>query len=282
MAALSMPVTLTIDLEDASGRYEPEGRYVGLTRRILALCGEHRCKATFFVVGRVAEAAPSLIREISAQGHEIASHSHAHCPLTLDTRDHVARTLRADQDRLQQLTGQAIVGYRAPCFSLTPETRWAAEVLAESGFLYSSSVMPTSISRHGYPQAPATAFRWPCGLVEFPLPTHEVAGLRLPYLGGIYLYAWPGFLSVRWARRARPESVLWTYAHPYDFDRDEPWGRMPDTPLWVSSVLRLARCVAEKKVGNLLSVCGTAAPLKDRLEERDYPLWSAPESIKTW
>ncbi|MER2520910.1 MAG: polysaccharide deacetylase family protein [Bdellovibrionales bacterium] len=270
-----MTVTLTIDLEDVSGRYEAAGRYVSLTRHLLSLCDEHRCKATFFVVGKLAEASPLIIREISAQGHEIASHSHAHCPLTQDTRESVARTLREDKDRLEQLTGQAVVGYRAPCFSLRPETRWVVDALAEAGFLYSSSVMPTTISRHGYPQAPATAFRWPNGLVEFPLPTYEIGGLRLPYLGGIYLYAWPFFLSSRWARKARSGSVLWTYAHPYDFDRAEPWGRMPDTPLWASAILRLARRVAERKIRGLLTVCGIAPPLKDRLLEREYPAWIA-------
>lgn len=268
-----MPITLTIDLEDVSGRYEADGRHVALTRRILALCSELNCKATFFVVGKLAQASPLLIREIAAQGHEIASHSHAHCPLNLDSRDVVVTDLREDKDRLEQLAGQAVVGYRAPCFSLTSSTRWVVDALHEAGYLYSSSVMPTWISRHGMPDAPAAAFRWPNGLVEFPLPTHKILGARLPYLGGIYLYAWPEWASFGWAKKALSDAVLWTYAHPYDFDRDEPWGRMPDTPLWASLILRMARCVAERKVRNLILACGAAAPLKDRLAERDYPVW---------
>lgn len=273
----AMPITLTIDLEDVSGRYEAQGRYVALTRRVLAMCDGLNCKATFFVVGRLALAAPGLIREIAGRGHEIASHSHAHCPLTLDTREAVAKGLREDKDILEQLSGQPVVGYRAPCFSLTSATRWVVEALKESGYLYSSSVMPTRISRHGYPETPATAFRWTNGLVEYPLATHSFVHARLPYLGGIYLYAWPGWVSVAWARKAMPDDLLWTYAHPYDFDRDEPWRRMPDTPLWASAVLRLARGVAERKVRNLIAACGAAPPLRDRLSERAYPVW--PEDV---
>lgn len=268
-----MPITLTIDLEDASGRYESDGRYVAMSRRILSMCDEIGCKATFFVVGRVAEAAPDLIREIALKGHEIASHSYAHCSLQNDTYANVIRSLRQDRDGLEQLAGYPVVGYRAPCFSLTPSTLWIVDALWESGFHYSSSVMPTWISRHGFSGLPAVPFLWPNGLIEFPLPTHHVAGLRLPYLGGIYLYSWPGFLPIRWAKRASAENILWTYAHPYDFDRDEPWSSMQGTPLWINAILRAARGAAERKVRRVLMACGAAVPLRDRLREHEYPIW---------
>src|SRR5580698_7891709 len=169
-----MPITLTIDLEDPTERHEPDGRYVAMTRRILDMCDELKCRATFFVIGRVAEAMPSLVQDIASKGHEIAYHSHAHVALTEEDPARFHSETRADKDRLQQLTGKSVDGFRAPNFSLTPKSRWAVDVLGELGFRYSSSIMPTGISLYGFTNAPVTPFRWPNGLIEFPLP---VAGL---------------------------------------------------------------------------------------------------------
>ena len=213
-----MPVSFTIDLEDPSGVYASEGRYVALARRMLDVCDEAGCRATFFTVGRVAEAAPSLVRDIAARGHEIAYHAHSHVPLTAENPDRFRRESRLDKERLEQLAGKPVIGFRAPRFSLTPATVWALDSLAELGFRYSSSIMPTGASLYGFKTAPRAAFRWPNGLVEFPLPVATVGPWRIPYLGGIYLYALPSWVSRRWRAKAAPDEILWTYAHPYDFD----------------------------------------------------------------
>ena len=261
-----MPTTFTIDLEDPTGAYAPGGRYVAMSRRILALCDELGCRATFFIIGRVAEAAPELVREIASRGHEVAYHSHNHVPLTEENPARFRNESREDKDRLEQLTGKPVLGFRAPRFSLTPKSRWVLDVLAETGFRYSSSIMPTGISLYGYPDAPRTPFRWPNGLIELPLP---VGPFGVPYLGGIYLYALPAFLTRLCLARASEKEILWTYTHPYDFDREEPYAPLPDAAGWVSRALYAARRVAENKIRKTLAG-GAAAPLGERLP--DYPL----------
>jgi len=257
-------VTLTIDLEDPTLRYAPDGRYILMARRILDLCDTFDRKATFFVLGRVAEAIPRLIRDIADRGHEIAYHSHNHVSLTDEFPARFRSECLKDKDRLEQLAGKSVLGFRAPRFSLTPETMWALDILGEAGFRYSSSVMPTNVSLFGFPEAPTTPFKWENGMVEFPLPVATVGKYRLPYLGGIYLYTMPFFVVRRFLARAKDGEVLWTYAHPYDFDREEKFTNMANTPLWISFVLWQARRCASKKIQKILEM-GPAAPLCERL-----------------
>jgi len=262
-------ITLTIDLEDPTGLYEADGRTIMLTRRLLDLFSALERRATFFVVGRMAEAAPDLIKDIAAKGHEIAYHSHGHIPLTEEIPARFRRESMVDKDRLEQLAGAKVTGFRAPQFSLTPKSMWALNILGELGFRYSSSTMPTSISLFGFTHAPHVPFLWPNGLIELPLPVAACGAVRVPYLGGIYLYAMPLVLVRRWIAESDTDEILWTYAHPYDFDREEKFYRMPYTSHWVSFVLWAARQVAEKKVRTLLSF-GDAAPLGERIESESW------------
>src|SRR5271163_421542 len=103
-----MPVLFTIDLEDPTERYEPEGRYVLMTRRILGMCEARKIRATFFTVGRVARAVPQLIKDINARGREIAYHSHAHIPLTKEDPHRFQRESKDDKDLFEQLIGKPI------------------------------------------------------------------------------------------------------------------------------------------------------------------------------
>ncbi|MDX2029005.1 MAG: polysaccharide deacetylase family protein [Alphaproteobacteria bacterium] len=258
-------ISFSIDLEDPSERYDPNGRYVAMTRRILDMCVETNCRATFFTVGKIAEVAPQLIRDITARGHEIAYHSHAHVPLTQENPERFRREGQQDKDRMEQLAGKSITGFRAPAFSLTPHTIWALDILKELGFRYSSSIMPTRISRYGFPNAPRKPFKWPNGLLELPLPVARCGPLLLPYLGGIYMYAMPSALTRHWAKRADKNEILWTYTHPYDFDREEKFTRMPNTALWASFVLWVSRRAAEKKIRKVLG-WGAAPTLHERAE----------------
>ncbi|MFA4994415.1 MAG: polysaccharide deacetylase family protein [Bdellovibrionales bacterium] len=259
-----MRITLTIDLEDPSLRYAPDGRYVVMTRQILESCDALKCKATFFAIGRVAQTTPRLIRDIAERGHEIAYHSHNHVSLTEEDPARFLRESREDKDRLEQLAGKKVIGFRAPRFSLTPQTLWALDILGELGFRYSSSIMPTHISLFGFPETPSTPFFWPNGMIEFPLPVAVLGKYKLPYLGGIYLYTMPMFAVRAFLKRAEKDEVLWTYAHPYDFDRDEKFIRMANAPLWISYVLWRARKKASKKIAKIL-VMGVAPPLCERL-----------------
>jgi len=259
-----MPITFTIDLEDPSERYAVDGRYIAMTRRILDLCDEVNCKATFFTIGRIAQSTPQLLRDISAKGHEIAYHSHNHVSLTKEEPSRFRQESMEDKDRFEQLTGQSVIGFRAPRFSLTPQSLWTLDVLAELGFRYSSSIMPTDVSLFGFPDAPRTPFKWSNGMVEFPLPVAILGKYKMPYLGGIYLYTMPFFALRGFLAKADKNEVLWTYTHPYDFDSTESFVRMPNTPLWVAFVLWMARRKAATKVRKVLEL-GTGQPLKERL-----------------
>lgn len=257
-------ITFTVDLEDPTGRYEPDGRYVVMTRKILEMCEKMNRRGTFFVVGRVAQAAPRLLYEIAVKGHEVAYHSRNHVPLTEEIPARFRKETAEDKDRFEQITGYALLGYRAPQFSLTPKSLWAVDALYEAGFRYSSSIMPTAISRFGFPDAARTPSTWPNGLIELPLPVADVGPLRVPYLGGIYLYACPSFLTKHWIKQAGRGELLWTYTHPYDFDKEDKFARMADTPLWISGILGVARYVAEDKIRALLK-SANAPPLCERI-----------------
>lgn len=260
------PLTLTIDLEDPHELYAPDGRYIALTDHILDLCEETGRKATFFTVGRIAQSVPALLRRIADEGHEVAYHSHAHTSLTDQTPQAFEEECKEDKDRIEQITGKPLKGFRAPRFSLTPQTRWATDVLAAQGFLYSSSIMPTALSRFGFACASGQPFRWPSGLIELPLPVARFGKLAIPYSGGIYLYALPAFLSRFFVGRAGADELLWTYAHPYDFDRHESYVPMPRTPLWVALVLWAVRRKAETRILNLLASTYPAPPLQECAE----------------
>jgi len=260
MSAPSSPaITVTLDIEDHLGRYEARGRYVENTRRLLAFLAERGVRGTFFTVGRVAEAAPALVREIAAAGHELACHSYRHTPLDRET----PASFRGDTARakalLEQAGGVPVVGYRAPIFSLTARTRWALDELGALGFRYSSSIVPAPHPLYGYPGAPRTPFRWPGGLVEFPVPLAGIGPLRVPFLGGVYLRYLPGWLIRRWAR-AQDGTLLWTYLHPYDVDPEEPYAPLPDTATWVSVLTWLKRGGTWDKLGAVLAL-GTGRPL---------------------
>ncbi len=177
------------------------------------------------------------MRRIHAEGHELALHSWTHKPLTEELPARLRTGLSDSRERLQDLCGAPVVGFRAPVFSLTPASVWAVEVLAELGFHYSSSVLPGRNPLYSFPGAPRQPFRWPCGLVELPVPLIEIGRLTLPLLGGIYLRYLPPSLVSRWRAALPPGTLPWSYVHPYDIDAEEPYFRFPGTSFWMSVLL---------------------------------------------
>ena len=222
---------MSVDLEDwyalvsrrLHGREAPPSeRVVVGTRRLLDLLDVHATKATFFVLGTVAETFPDLLREVVRRGHEIGTHGYAH--RRLDTIDE--RTFRADLRRsvaaIETACGVRPRGHRAPEFTILRRTAWAFAILAEEGFLYDSSVFPIRHRRYGIPDAPRYPYRvsTPAGdLMELPLATLQVFGQRLPTAGGGYLRFLP-YLPIERALRAANEAgqPAIVYVHPYEFD----------------------------------------------------------------
>lgn len=240
----------TLDLEDHTGAHAPDGRYVSNTLKILDLCQENGIRGTIFVVGRVARAAPELVREAARRGHEIACHSLAHMPLDADGPAAFRHGTAEAKALLEDVTGQAVRGYRAPRFSLTRQSLWAPDILTELGFTYSSSVMPAHNPISGLPGAPQAPFRWSGGLVEFPCPVCRIGPLALPYLGGIYMRYLP-LAVIRACAAGSAAGVRWIYCHPYDIDHDEPYGPIAGAGRLTSLLLWLNRRPTEKRIVRL-------------------------------
>ena len=273
-------VTFTLDLEDHRAPESTEERYPALTRRVLEFLRHRGVRGTFFVTGEIAERAPELVGDVADAGHEIGFHGWHHVPLPRLTPVQLRADAKRGKDLLEDVSGTPVIGFRAPLFSLVPESRWAVDVLAEVGFTYSSSVLPARNPLFGDPAAPATAFRWPNGLIELPCPVARVAGLGLPYLGGVYLRALPTPVASAARRLFGSEQTLWIYCHPYDFDPDESFWVAPEVGRFGSRLLFYNRRRMFTKVEALLRA-GVAPPLGERLavlESAGLPAWSGAVS----
>lgn len=242
----------SLDLEDHTNRYDASSRYVANTQIWLDYLAQHQLKGTFFVVGRVAEHAPEFVRRIAESGHEIACHSYDHTPITRQSPDQFRDHTKRAKDILEQTIGKKMQGYRAPVFSLTAKTSWAPAILAELGFDYSSSILPSRNPLHGYPGLPREPFLWKEGLMELPAPLMRIACMDVPFLGGFYLRYLPQFIISNALKKLADGSIGWTYVHPYDIDAKEPDWRIHGASAWVSLLLRMNRRNTLKKFDALL------------------------------
>ena len=205
-----------------------ESRVVDNTQRLLDLFEEFEAKATFFVLGWVAERQPQLVRNIAARGHEVASHGYSHQLVYEQSQQEFREETVRAKHILEDITGTAIVGYRAASFSIVGESLWALDVLAESGFLYDSSIFPVRHDRYGLSNAKRLPHRFSTAsgnsIVEWPLATASILGLRLPVAGGGYFRLLPYWLS-RWGlasinRRELQPFIF--YLHPWEIDAEQP------------------------------------------------------------
>jgi len=201
-------------------------------QRIIDLLDETSTKATFFVLGKFAEQHPAVVKLISASGHEIASHGHAHTPIPQHSRASFADDLRRSLDVLQQITSKRVVGHRAASWSITRDSLWALEILAEQGVEYDSSMFPTSLHKYGMPRAPLHPFRLKVNsnrtIYEFPAQVLRVGPLNIPVAGGFYLRALPLWASKRaLMQSAHKKQSGMVYLHPYDLDADVPRIKVP-------------------------------------------------------
>jgi polysaccharide deacetylase family protein (PEP-CTERM system associated) len=194
------------------------------TRWLVDTLAERDLRATFFVVGQVAEHCPGLIRAIHRAGHELASHGWDHRRIHHFTPASFAAELRQSRDILEQITGEAVVGYRAPTFSLERQTAWAIDVLAEQGLVYDSSIYPVWHDRYGVPRAPRSPFLVRGArqaIVELPPATLGWLGARLPVGGGGYFRLLPLFFveeAIYQLHSDPGHRVAMLYFHPWEFD----------------------------------------------------------------
>jgi polysaccharide deacetylase family protein (PEP-CTERM system associated) len=194
--------------------------------RILALFERKGVHATFFTLGWIAERYPQVVRRIVAGGHELASHGYGHLRASDQTRAEFANDIRSAKALLEDIGGQAVLGYRAPSFSIGRANLWALDELLDAGYRYSSSIYPIAHDHYGMPEAPRFAFypNGPEGLLEVPITTVQMMGRNLPAGGGGYFRLLPYALS-RWMmekvnRDDRQPSLF--YFHPWEIDTEQP------------------------------------------------------------
>jgi len=252
---------LSIDVEDyfhvsafeavspPSGWCDREMRVERNTDKILSLLSAKSVKATFFVLGWVAERCPELVRAIASEGHEIASHGYGHQRVCNQSRIEFREDIRHSKTLLEDLSGQRVIGYRAPSYSISRETFWAFDELFDAGYLYDSSIFPVSHDLYGlkdWPRFPAQAVRSPDGqwrsnpsadpnlpssLLEIPITTLNLGGRNLPIAGGGYFRLYAYFVTQWGLSRINltEKQPFVFYLHPWEIDPGQP--RMPGAKL---------------------------------------------------
>ena len=231
---------LTIDVEDyfhvtafegVLERRQWDGMEARIERnceKILQILDEYKVKATFFVLGWVAERYPVLIRTIFNEGHEIACHGFSHEMITRQSKDSFRQDIAAAKGVLEDITGSKVNGYRAPTFSINTSSLWALNVLCEQGFSFDSSIFPIRHDRYGIPDAN----RFPHiielngsgSIREFPLSTIQFLKWNIPIAGGAYLRFLPVQL-IAWGinriNKAEHQPAV-IYLHPWELDPEQP------------------------------------------------------------
>lgn len=224
------PPVISIDVEDwpqsTWDRNLPiSDRAAQNTRRLLHLLRDTEVRATMFVLGKFAERFPSLVKEIQADGHEVACHGHGHLEVGRQSPSEFLADVRRSKDLLEQIIGEPVKGYRAPDFSIVHETLWALDILVEAGFEYDSSIVPARLPRYGIAGWPVLPVRVQLkhggSILEAPLATFRAFGRNWPVGGGGYHRLLPGFASRYFARKIMTDAPFVFYCHPYEFDVHE-------------------------------------------------------------
>ena len=213
---------------DRDDWHDMEYRAEENTRKLLALFDDFGVKATFYVLGWLANRSPALIREIDAEGHEIACHGLNHELVYGQSPEVFEHETRTSKEILEDITGTPVIGYRAASWSITNQSLWALDILRSLGFLYDSSIFPIRHDRYGIPDAQqyAGVIITPEGheIVEFPPSTIDLLGMRLPVSGGGYFRIFPYALTRFGLRRVNQKSAqpFNFYLHPWEIDPDQP------------------------------------------------------------
>jgi polysaccharide deacetylase family protein (PEP-CTERM system associated) len=241
------------------------------TRRLLRLFESSQIKATFFVLGWVAKRSPDLIKEIHRAGHEVASHGMSHKLVYNQTPAEFESETKDAKALLEDIIGAPVLGYRASTYSITRRSLWALDILHEAGFVYDSSIFPIRHDLYGIPDAPVAPARisTPKGasIVEFPMSTAQMFGMKIPVSGGGYFRLLPYWLTARGLARLNSEGRPFIfYLHPWEVDPDQP--RIKAS--WKSRLrhyTNLSRC--EARLRRLVSEF-SFGPVRDVLQNQRF------------
>jgi polysaccharide deacetylase family protein (PEP-CTERM system associated) len=241
MDAVRQPIlnAFTVDLEDyfqvsaferrvSRDRWHRyPSRIVPNTQRLLDLLERHETRATFFALGWIADRFPALLRAIARGGHEVACHSYWHRLAYRLTPDEFRRDLRQAREAIEQAVGERVLSFRAPSWSITRQSLWALDILAEEGFRYDSSIFPVFHDRYGIPGAnphPHVIRTGAGPLGEFPGSVVRRFGVNIPVSGGGYFRLYPAAWTIGWLRRINEQArqPFMFYVHPWELDPNQP------------------------------------------------------------
>jgi polysaccharide deacetylase family protein (PEP-CTERM system associated) len=234
-----LPNIFSVDVEDYfhvqafADRIRPnewehfESRVVQNTLRIVDLLEKRQTRATFFILGWVADRYPELVRQIHRAGHEIGCHSYWHQLVFGQTPETFRQDLKRATQTLQEITGDPVTAYRAPSFSITSESLWALDILLEEGYRTDSSIFPVRHDTYGIPEvspAPQVIHRPSGDLFEFPPAVRSKFFANIPVAGGGYFRIFPYRLTTHWlANVNRKEGRPFVfYIHPWEVDPEQP------------------------------------------------------------
>lgn len=225
---------LTIDVEDGINiamrdsfniEMQPTNRVVDNVEVILEICENHNVKATFFILGEIAEYFPDLIKRIDAKGHETGIHGYHHDQIFRLTPEKLKSELTRAKNLIENIIGKRIRGFRAPAFSINKQTSWALQIIAECGFEYDSSIFPSKSGRYGWSGFSRQICRIEPGngtsLVEVPLSVINIMGRNFPVCGGGYLRYFPYTFTRNAFRSINKERPVIVYMHPYELDTEK-------------------------------------------------------------
>jgi polysaccharide deacetylase family protein (PEP-CTERM system associated) len=238
MNLASIRNAMTVDVEDyfqvsAFASHIPREAWMSMScriesnmDRILALLDEEGAKATFFTLGWIAERYPAMVKRIVASGHELASHGWAHHRVSDQQPQEFDEDVTRSKALLEDIGSQAVLGYRAPSFSIGRHNQWALDILEEAGYRYSSSIYPIQHDHYGIPDAPRFAYypRSNGRLLELPITTMRFFRRNIPAGGGGYFRLWPYPVSRWFLKRLnqREQRSAIFYFHPWEIDHQQP------------------------------------------------------------
>lgn len=277
--ALTLRNAFTVDVEDWYHGHDlnldikcwdsQEVRIEYGVENILELLSGHNVRGTFFVLGCVAQKKTGLVKRIAEAGHEIGSHGYWHTMVNRQKREDFRNELLSSKHLLEDLTGKEVRLYRAPSWSISPDTFWALEILEEEGFTCDSSIYPFKNPLYGVSGAPIYPFHPVINgrklkLIEFPPTVLKIGKLRVPFAGGLYLRLFPIWFISRAMAKVNRLSPGMVYIHPWETDTGQPQLKAPlinkmahyiNLDTTVGKLEELLRCFNFVPLGDLINDC---------------------------
>jgi len=257
-------------------KYLPECRPDQIPESVAALLNlldKYNTKATFSILGTVAEQHPEIVREIFNKGHEIACHAFSHTMLNKLGEAKTDEEIRKTTEILESIIGQRPIGFRAPSFSIDENSKWALKILVKYGYKWDASIFPMKTILYGVPNAPLHIYKPSLDdiskhddkaeLLEFPMTVYKMFGIKIPVSGGIYLRFLPlWFLKFAFKQINKTRPVI-LYIHPWEVYPDNP--RLKNLPAFSKLVTYYGISSGMKKLEGLLKTF-KFAPVKEVLK----------------